>query len=224
MYWYASRRRPGFRSTGRTDLFLSLVDASGKRVSPESDTLTVHCTCTNSDLPVHLGITQDRVNFEVEGMASIRKVTALQDPTPTLRPGTGQRVLWDLVSNLSLNYLSLVEEGTESFQKLLRLYNFGDSGHGESHIRGINKLDSQRCVSRILSDGVLTTARGLEVQLEFDEEQFVGGGAYLFATVLERFLAMYVTLNSFTKLVARTNKRKEVLAAWPPRSGKSIIA
>jgi type VI secretion system protein ImpG len=59
--------------------------------------------------------------------------------------------------------------------------------------------------------------------MEFDEEQFVGGGVFLFASVLERFLSMYVNLNSFSQLAARTRQRKEVLHEWPPRAGQAIL-
>jgi type VI secretion system protein ImpG len=59
--------------------------------------------------------------------------------------------------------------------------------------------------------------------MEFDEVQFVGGGVYLFASVIEHFLGEYVSLNSFTQLTARTKQRKEVLKEWPPRAGQTIL-
>jgi type VI secretion system protein ImpG len=46
---------------------------------------------------------------------------------------------------------------------------------------------------------------------------------YLFASVLERFLGMYTTMNSFVQLVASTAQRKEVMKEWPPRAGQSIL-
>ncbi len=55
--------------------------------------------------------------------------------------------------------------------------------------------------------------------MELDEDQFVGGGVYLFASVIEHFLAQYVSLNSFSQLAVRTRQRKEVIKQWPPRAG-----
>ena len=66
-------------------------------------------------------------------------------------------------------------------------------------------------------------ARGTRVEVEFDERQFVGGGVYLFAQVLERFLGCYTTINSFCQLAARTNQRKEMLGEWPPRAGSKVL-
>jgi type VI secretion system protein ImpG len=147
----------------------------------------------------------------------------LKKPTGTLRPIVGKSIFWRLISHLSLNYLSLVEEGKESLQEILKLYNFTDSTFSEKQINGITSLKSDRHFARIISENGVTFARGSRVEMEFDEEQFVGGGVYLFASVLERFLGLYVSLNSFSQLVARTRQRKEVLKEWPPRAGQRIL-
>ena len=65
--------------------------------------------------------------------------------------------------------------------------------------------------------------RGTRCEIEFDEEQFAGGGVYLFASVLEHFLGLYVSINSFSQLVARTRQRRENLREWPPRAGQKIL-
>jgi type VI secretion system protein ImpG len=46
---------------------------------------------------------------------------------------------------------------------------------------------------------------------------------YLFASVIEQFLALYASMNSFTQLVATTRQRKEVLREWPPRAGRRML-
>jgi type VI secretion system protein ImpG len=69
----------------------------------------------------------------------------------------------------------------------------------------------------------VTFARGTQVEIEFDEEQFTGAGVYLFAAVLEHFLGMYVSMNSFSQLRVRTRQRKEVMRQWQPRAGRKIL-
>jgi len=115
------------------------------------------------------------------------------------------------------------EEGKEAFQQILQLYNFSDSVHLQSQIGGIANMNSSPHFARVVSDLGVTSARGTRVQLQLDEEQFVGGGVYLFASVIEHFLGMYVSMNSFSQLVASTVQRKEVLREWPPRAGRSIL-
>jgi len=131
--------------------------------------------------------------------------------------------MWRLVSQLSLNYLSLVENGREAMQEILRLYNFTGSTYSEKQIEGLTAVGSRRHFARVLSQDGVVFARGTQVEMEFDEEQFVGGGVYLFASVLEYFLGLYVSMNSFSQLRVRTRQRKEILRQWPPRAGQKIL-
>ena len=43
---------------------------------------------------------------------------------------------------------------------------------------------------------------------QFDEEKYVGSGVFLFASVLEKFLGLYASLNSFTQLIATPNNAR----------------
>jgi type VI secretion system protein ImpG len=65
--------------------------------------------------------------------------------------------------------------------------------------------------------------RGIETTIEFDEEQYVGSGLFLFAAVLERFLGLYSSVNSFSQLAARVKQREGYLKRWQPRSGEQVI-
>ena len=64
---------------------------------------------------------------------------------------------------------------------------------------------------------------GWEVTVvELDEEKYVGVGAFLFASVLERFFALYASINSFTALKYRTRQTGDV-KRWPPRAGEQSL-
>ena len=143
----------------------------------------------------------------------------LTAPTRVVRPPLGGQQLWRLVSMLSLNQLSLVDRGAEAFREMVRLYNFGGSVLGDRHIEGVIAVRGEPMHAPVQSEHGLAFARGRSVEIEFDEEAFTGGSVYLFASVLERFLAQYASLNSFSRLVARTKQRPEILKAWPPRAG-----
>ncbi len=222
-FWLASRRPSGKRNDEGTDIFLSLVDLSMRTVRPDADTLTIRLTCTNRDLPSRLPFGSDSGDFELEAGAMIKRIIALKKPTGALRPAIGRGTFWRLISHLSLNYLSLVEEGKEALQEILKLYNFTDSTYSQKQIEGITLVKSKRHFARVISENGITFARGTRVELELDEEQFVGGGVYLFTAVLEHFLGQYVSMNSFSQLVVRTKQRKEVMREWPPRAGQEIL-
>lgn len=222
-YWYTSRVASNRKSDEGTDVFLSLVDLSARPMDLEYDTVTVRCTCTNRDLVTRLPFGSETGDFEMAGAAAIKKIVALRKPSRTLRPPMDGKTLWCLTSHLSLNYLSLVDEGKAALQKILEIYDFSDSPDVKKQIGGISSVDSRRHFARVISEHGVSFARGTRVTMEFDEEQFSGGGAYLFASVLEKFFGLYVSMNSFSQLVARSRQRKEPLGEWPPRAGQSIL-
>jgi type VI secretion system protein ImpG len=222
-FWCASRKPSVRRNDEGTDVFLTLMDLSGRPTHPDFDTITVRCTCSNRDLAHRLPLGSPSGDFEIEGIPALKRSVALRKPTVPVRPPWGKGVLWRLISHLSLNYLSLVEEGREAFQEILRLYNFSGSPHLEKQITGIHELSSKRHFARVVSDEGIGFVRGRQIQMVFDEEQFVGGGVYLFASVIEHFLGLYASLNSFSQLAAFTLQRKEPLRQWQPRAGQVIL-
>jgi type VI secretion system protein ImpG len=223
VFWHVDRRPSALDDSLPTQVYLALADLEGNPVAPEVSALSVHCTCTNADLPSKLVIGHDRGDFQLQGSSVVRSITALHQPTPTLRPPLGKASHWNLISQLSLNYLSLVEEGREALQEILRLYNFSDLSHFSDQISGISRVASRRRFGVLNSETGASLVRGTRVEIEFDESQFAGGGIYLFASVLDYFLGHYVALNSFTQLTATTNQRKEALGEWEPRAGKTIL-
>jgi type VI secretion system protein ImpG len=222
-FWLAARRASGRRDDEGTEMYLSLVDLEQRPVAPDLDSLTVRLTCTNRDIPARLPFGMESGDFEIEGAVPVQSIVALIKPTPAVRPPTGRSSLWRLISHLSLNYLSLVSEGKEALQEILKLYDFTNSSYSLKQIEGILQLKSRPHFARIISENGITFARGTRVEMVLDEDNFVGGGAYLFASVLEHFLGLYVTLNSFSQLSVSTRQRKEVLRLWPPRAGTKIL-
>lgn len=221
-FWIANRRPPNRLADDASDIYLSLVDRTMRPWAPEKDALTVRTTCTNRNLPAQLPFGNSNGDFELERSAPVKRIVSLTEPTRPVRPPVARMALWRLISHLSLNYLSLVEGGRDALQEILRLYNFGNATYAERMIQGITGVSSRPHFARVVSDSGVAFARGTRVEMELDEEHFVGGGIYLFASVIEHFLALYVSLNSFSQLVAR-RRRGEILRAWPPRAGQKIL-
>jgi type VI secretion system protein ImpG len=230
-FWHASRR-PAERVKGGevdhgTEVHLALVDLGFRTAAPADWTLHVETTCLNRDLPHRLpfGGGQPRLQLAAGG-ALVKGITCLTAPTPTLRPALKRGALWRLISHLSLNHLSLVEhaEGADALREVLKLYDFADSAETRSLIDGVADVSSRRATCRVTSDGQSAVCRGVEVTVKLDPERFVGSGLFLFAAVLERFLALYCTVNSFTKMIATVQGREGELRRWQPRQGERILA
>ncbi len=218
-FFHLQRQPSGRKGDDGTEVFLSFSDLYYKPVDPAVEILTVHCTCTNRDLPARLPFGNPNGDFDVEMAAPVSRIVSLIKPTPTRRPTLGGALNWHLISHLSLNYLSLVEGGEDALREILKLYDFENSAATRQQINGIASLRTDHVTKRIGQSFV----RGVQTTVEFDEDKFVGAGLFLFASVLERFLGQYVSVNSFSQVFAKVLQRKEPLRKWPPRNGNRIL-
>ena len=225
-FWYVNRKQSQRAEDGGTEVFISLVDKDFNPRSPAAEVLNVRTTCTNRDLPAKLPFGGRDNDFETEGTAILSRVRCLTKPTEAIRPARRRAAQWRLISHLNLNYLSLVENERgepEALQEILQLYNFDDSSATRQQILGITGISTKPVVRQIGQRVGAGFVRGLETTLEFDEAQFVGSGVFLFACVLERFLALAVSLNSFNQLVIRTKQREGIVRRFEPRAGEQIL-
>jgi type VI secretion system protein ImpG len=222
-FWTATRHLNELGEREPSVMTISVVDLTGQVTDPEADVLTVRTLCTNFDLPTRFNFGGPAGDFEAVGCAAAKTVTALKRPTPSIDPPAGIGQTWRLISLLSLNYLSLNEEGRPAMQEILRLHNLTASTASENQIGAILGMKSSPHFAMVESAFGLVPARGTLVEMELDEQQFAGGGAHLFTAVLDRFLAGYCSMNSFSQLVARTSLRKGEIAQWPPRAGSQAL-
>jgi type VI secretion system protein ImpG len=222
-YWYSHRKPSEKKGDSGTELYVSLVDLCLDPALPAAETLTVSITCSNRGLAAKLSADDVRGDFELEGAAPVSRIRALVKPTnPIPPPLTGARQ-WQLISQLSLNYLSIGLGGPEALREILRLYDFSDSAVARQHISGIINVSSRRVVRRPSAMGWHGFCRGTEVTVEFDEDKYVGSGVFLFASVLEQFLGLYTTINSFTQFVAKSRQRERPIKQWPPKAGEQVL-
>ncbi len=218
-FWHMKRRLSGRKGDSGTEVFLSFADPGFNPTDPGVEVFTVYSVCTNRDLPSRLPFGDPSGDFSLDTAGPVSRINCLIKPTPVRRPGLKGALQWRLISHLSLNYLSLVEGGEGALQELLRLYDFENTPSTSQQISGIVKVESAHVTRRMGR----SFCRGMHVTITLDEDRFVGAGLYLFASVLERFMAQYVSVNSFTQFEVKTVQKKEALKKWPPRNGKRIL-
>jgi type VI secretion system protein ImpG len=232
-FWYASRRSNLAEVDERgeedasTEMYLSLVDLNFSPSVPPNWTVELDVTCVNRDLPRRLPFGGGRPELELTaGKGPISRTVCVTHPTPTRRPPLKARALWRIISHLTLNHLSLAddEEGTDALREILKLYITNDTPESRAMLEGIARVKSRRVVGRI-SGQFGGFCRGIEVQLLLDEEKFLGSGAFLFSAVMDRFLGLYSSINSFSKLVVTTRQREPQgeFWRWPLRTGERVL-
>ena len=228
-FWYSTRRPSLAAEDNGTDVHLHLVDGNFDPTSHEKETLVVRTLCTNRDLPSRLPRIGDEVRFEAAFAAPGTKVRCVRNPTGSLRAANPKGRYWQLISHLNLNHFSLTgdADGLAALKGLLQLYDFTDpiaepqaAALARQSIDGVVGIGSKRVTGWVGSGELGGFARGLEVRLELDETKFVGNSGYLFASVLERFFGLAVSINSFSQLVAKFRQRETDLKRWLPRSGE----
>jgi type VI secretion system protein ImpG len=228
----ARERQQGPRSQyAGSEIYLSLVDSHGAPFSDELRQLAVTTLCTNRDLPLQMPLGASNTDFNIDGGPPVLSTRCLSGPTSPKPSYAEGEFAWRIISHLSLNYLSLMDNtdgaGAEALRDLLKLYvelatDPTQRAAADAYLRQVDALRSVQVkpvIRRAQSPGPLALVRGLEVAVMFDESAFGGAGVFVLGAVLERFFARYVSLNSFTETVVRTLDREEIMR-WPSRVGQ----
>ena len=206
-----------------SEVYLSLVDSNAAPYRTDLQQLGVTALCTNRHLPIQMLRSQSGGDFSMELAAPITSISCLTTPTAPRPVHADGELGWRIVSHLSLNYLSLLDdpanEGAAALRQLLKLYVDADDAIMRKQIEGIRSAKSRAVVQRVEVPGPIAFARGLEISLLFDETAFEGFGIFILGAVIEQFFARYVSLNSFTETVIKSQQRGEVMR-WKPQIGR----
>jgi type VI secretion system protein ImpG len=216
VFWFARRAPTGRSAMPGTDVFLSFVDPSFDVQRPSAEVIYASVLCTNRDLAEEMDA---GVQLSIERGEPVGPVRCLTKPTGQVGAPLGGQALWRLVSNLSLNHLSLGDHGPEPLREILRAYLFNDAPQAERQIASIVDVASRTVTRRLGLDSWRGFCRGSEVTLTFDEGGLSNSSPILLASVLSRFLSLYAHLNSFTELVLKSTKREEPWKRWRPMAG-----
>ena len=229
--FYGTARRDTTGDFRGTEVYLLPHDAGFDPEGESSGVLSVDALCCNRDLPAALPFGGGRPTLRlVEGAAAVTGLSCLTAPTPTLRMPVRERGFWRLISHLSLGHLSVVggETAADALREVLRLYDCRESTESRTAIRSLLNVTSRPGTARIpglRGPGARSGGfcRGLDVTLTFDDQAWTTGGLYVLASVLDRFLALHATVNSFVRTEAVLRGRPGVAASWPARAGSQVL-
>lgn len=206
-----------------SEVFVSIVDVHEAPYSTDLRQLSVEVLCSNRDLALLMPLGNSDTDFTIDSGAPVDSIRCVSGPTHPRQSLAEGKFAWQVISHLSLNYLSLVdgEDGATALRELLSLY-APESLETENQINGLVSVSAEPVTKRITAPGPISFGRGLEVTLTFDESEFEGSGMFLLGAVLEQLLAKWVSINSFTQTVVRSTSRGEVIR-WPVRDGRRPV-
>jgi type VI secretion system protein ImpG len=224
--FFTEVRRQASAAVGGTDTFLAPYDPSFDPAAKSDSVLSVDALCLNRDLPAELpfGGGHPRLTA-LNPNAGIAQMACITPPTPTLRPEFRSRGAWRLISHLSLGHLSVTggTEGAAALKEVLRLYDLRDTAETRAALEALLSVSAAPGTARVPGSRLGSFCRGLDVELEFEPRAFQGAGLFLLSSVLERFLALHATVNSFVRTTIRLRGRTDPEARFPPRAGARAL-
>lgn len=212
---YSVRQRVSLSDEG-LETYLSF----GIRDIQRHETLSIELTCTNANLPRQLKLGD--ICLPAEGTPEFLTFRNITTPTPSYAPPLHNDFLWKLISNMSLNYLSLAN--VDALKVILETYDLPRYYNGHAQRVSRRQMDGlegirHRQVDR-LHRGL--PVRGIRTELTMNPESFLGeADLYLFASVLNEFFALYASLNSYHELHVKSTKGE--VYRWSPRMGQQPL-
>lgn len=214
VYNTSQRKSPSRRLT---DTYIS-VSYSKKDGPPLPETLSIGLTCTNGDLPDSLQVGD--ISQPTSSTPEFITFSNISPPTSGAQPPLEKNLLWRLLGHLSLNYTSLAD--IKNLRTLLGLYLFPDTKDRTTLLANQKRIDGLQNIRSAPGDRLVNglMLRGREIHLEARYDHFASqGDLYLFSSILNEFLAVYSTFNSFTRLTLKESLRGEIIS-WPARIGE----
>ncbi|BEM90444.1 hypothetical protein SME46J_49140 (plasmid) [Serratia marcescens] len=222
LFWQATQRPSMLPNDAGTNIFIGFADANGDQLTPETDVVMLGLTCTNRDVPQQLSNGHPDGDFESESTFPGVQILGLIRPRLPIRPQLNCAMNWRLISQLSLNQqLFSGEDGVQRLKETLELYNLREDPSISRLIAQLKQVEIKPLSARLVPADPGSLAQGLQVTLTFHAQAAEFADFYLFCSLLERFIGMYVPINSFTQTVTQLESVNNSVNRWPRRSGRS---
>jgi type VI secretion system protein ImpG len=203
-----------------TETYLSLAAPGRPELLDDIQELGVRALVTNRELPELQRFDGRNEDMRTEAFP-VKSIAVLRRPTRPRPPlGLGDAA-WRVIAHLTPNFAALAD-GASSDPSVLRdhlaLYGQEHDPLMSRQIDGILGVRSSRVTRRVNVDEAMAFARGTQIRVTLDDGSFDNGLMYAFASILDRFLSEFASVNSFVETVFESRDQGE-FAAWPPRAG-----
>lgn len=186
-----------------------------------ADIATASLLCSNGILPHHLQYGHPEGDFDTDAPVAGLKITAITHPMRPVNPPDKSAVHWRFLSQLSLNYQLLDgQRGAQRLIETLTLYHFDDSPCKGRLLTLIQDLQCEPITARLTSNDPHSLARGVSLTLTFAHGARLEPEYFLLCNLLDRLLALYAPVNSFTRLTTRIEHDEQTQRVWPIRAGR----
>ncbi|OXJ26214.1 type VI secretion system ImpG/VasA family protein [Burkholderia sp. HI2714] len=223
LYWQAGLARRATPGSPGADATLTFVSGALAHRPPPA-ALAIRLTCSNGDLPERLDYGSPMGDLMMEGGSLARRIALLHRPTRPLHPRHERGAQWRLISQLSLNAVSLTG-GAGPVRELLALHDLQRSAASVRLIDGVVKLTQHAVTAWVTERHFAGIVRGIELHLTVDEDAFagMGTGIHAFVQIMDRLLRLHVTTSSFTQLIVFSSRTGDMLLRCSRCAGNGFL-
>ncbi len=220
--YYSSRTKLS-REGDRTNTYLRFSShlSSNQTIENSNSTVSVKILCTNKDIPSTLLLGDICISNALSNTTNVT-FSNITIPTESYPPPLDGDFLWRIISNMSLNYLSIKD--VKTFRTILETYDFHGAHDNKQReqtsmiLKGIEKIDYE--TTEMIYEGL--PIRGIHIRLKVKPSNFSClGEIYLFCSILNQFFSLYSNINSFHKLTVDVQQDQQF--TWPIKLGKQEL-
>ena len=204
----------------KEELYIGLHYADA--LPTKKEVLSIDISCTNGLAPERLQVGE--ICESSDNSPELASFKNIIPPTVQIDSPVDENSLWQFISHLSVNLLTLADMKT--FKEMLKLYMFSNNRDKEKVAKNQKRIDAiesfeVEAVDKV-SRGYLL--RGHKVTMTVRQDYFASlGDMYLFCSVILRFLSNYAALNTFLELEVIDKITGERLSWSPVLGNKKLI-
>jgi type VI secretion system protein ImpG len=219
-YYYATHLRPSVVGEG-ADLSISIGSPEDASVPPDADVLSIDMLATNRQLASALRAGE--ISVPTSSSPAFCTFKNLSAATRHVPPPLGRELHWRVIAHAVMGLRALTEP--DVLRTALDVYNLHGLVDRQAARANELRLAALKDVRVTASERLYRGAavRGVAIDIDVEESGFDGDGdLFLFAAVLDRFFADYISMNSFSRTTIHGLSTKLKLA-WPARSGSLTL-
>ncbi|QCE35310.1 type VI secretion system baseplate subunit TssF [Acetobacteraceae bacterium] len=202
----------------KRELFFNPIDFEMDTQKDSFPVLSMNAWLHNGNLPLAIPFGKGAPYFK---NTAFKKIESLTPFSPCWQPVLHDKKAWSLISHLTLDHLceEKGEKAAASLKKLLSLYDVCQTAESTMLIESLISVNAVFTTMRHPQKVPLAFCKGIKISLIFERKSWHRHGIYLLACILERFLALNATINTFVVTSAYLKDQQEPIAVFPPRIG-----
>ncbi len=220
-FWLSQRSPATLRGVPGTDVYISLINRDFQVIKAKDIIATAKIWCTNRYLADQL---PQNSMLQPEDKAPLTKITLLNKPASQNYSLADGESLWMLISQLSSNYLGVLDpkQGLNVLKNFLHLFASRYPDTPTKAIDDLKQLNITHTTRRFGKEAWRGFVQGYKIKMEMEKTNHQGGSNLILGTILNEYFSSLVSWNSFVECSLNDGKNKGEWMQWQPHPGAQV--